>query len=181
MLSFYLCGINAVDLYNIAHYGYKDKRLEYNRSKTSGKRSDEAFISIKIVTEARPLLEKYAGKLRERYSSYTGLDTALCKGMKQMRNIAGLSFPVTFYWARHSFATIARNQCGFSKDDIAEALNHVDSEHRVTDIYIEKSWDRVDELQKAVMQYVRDLSDNTIRGNDIKPNELRKSMRIVNG
>ena len=58
---------------------------------------------------------------------------------------------ITFYWARHSFASIARNDCRFSKDDVALALNHVDNGHSVTDIYIAKDWSIVDEVQAAVI------------------------------
>nr|WP_255480233.1 hypothetical protein [Mucilaginibacter sp. E4BP6]NYE66977.1 integrase [Mucilaginibacter sp. E4BP6] len=36
---------------------------------------------------------------------------------------------ITFYWARHTFATLARNKCRMSKDDVAQVLNHVDSGH----------------------------------------------------
>ena len=83
MLSFYLCGINAVALYLITERDVRNGRLDYNRSKTQGKRKDNAFISIKIVDEAKLLLEKYLGKLRERYSSANALNWALCKGMEQ--------------------------------------------------------------------------------------------------
>jgi len=145
-----MCGINAVDLYNLKQLEKDAMRLEYNRAKTSLKRVDDEFISIKIVKEARPLLRKYVGSLCLRYSTYTGLDTALSKGMKQLCKIAGLN-GVTFYWARHSFASIARNECRFSKDDIALALNHIDNGHRVTDIYIAKDWTIVDEVQASVI------------------------------
>jgi hypothetical protein len=180
MLSFYLCGINAVDLYNYQNYNFKDKRLEYNRSKTTEQRSDEAFISVKIVPEATSLLKKYIDQLSTRYSTYTGLDTALCKGMKQLRIITGLSMPFTYYWARHSFASIARNKCGVSKDDIAEALNHVDREHRTTDIYIEKCWDTVDKVQETVLNYLQGLDklESTVYV-ETKPIDCRKSMCLV--
>jgi integrase len=149
-LSFMLCGINATDLYQCTKANIRNCRLEYNRSKTKKRRKDSAFISIKIPKEAESLLNKYIGHLHERYCNPNGLDTALSKGMKQLCTIAGLS-NVTFYWARHSFASIARNECRLSKDDIALALNHVDNGHRVTDIYISKDWTIVDEVQAAVI------------------------------
>jgi len=154
MLSFYLCGINAVDLYQISKANVKKGRLEYNRSKTEGRRKDNAFISIKIIEEAVPLLNKYIGKLHERYSSSKGFDGALSKGMKQLRKITGIS-EITHYWARHSFANCARNNCRFSKDDIALALNHVDNGHRTTDIYIAKDWKIVDEVQFKVVKLLK--------------------------
>jgi integrase len=136
-------------------------RIDYNRSKTEGKRKDNAFISIRIIEEAKPLLEKYIEKLSVRYSAYDGLDTALSMGMKQLRKLTGIP-GITIYWARHTFATIARNSCRMSKDDVALALNHVDDEHRTTDIYIEKDWGIVDEVQLKVITVLRKLDKKTM-------------------
>jgi hypothetical protein len=57
MLSFYLCGMNAVDLYKADKI--EKGRINYNRSKTEGRRKNKAFISIKVPTESSPLIEKY--------------------------------------------------------------------------------------------------------------------------
>ena len=64
---------------------------------------------------------------------------------------------ITFYSARHSFATIARNKCRKSKDDVAMALNHVDQTRKTTDIYLGKDWTIIDEVQLAVVELLRDL------------------------
>ncbi|SFC49734.1 Phage integrase SAM-like domain-containing protein [Parapedobacter composti] len=154
MLSFYLCGINAVDLYQITERDVRNGRLDYNRSKTQGKRKDHAFISISIVDEAKPLLEKYLGKLRERYSSADALNWALCKGMEQLRKLTSIP-EITLYWARHTFANTARNDCRMSKDDVALALNHVDEGNRTTDIYIAKDWKIVDDVQRKVIAQLK--------------------------
>ena len=188
MLSFYLCGINAIDIYKIDRYEQSWERLDYNRSKTQEMRDDDAFISIKIVPEARAILVKYMGTLRRRYTNCGGLNTALRKGMEELRKITIIP-DITFYWARHSFATIARNKCRMSKDDIAEALNHVDGEHQVTDIYIEKDWSIVDDVQSAVMQLIRGLDKppenyTAVESIPVKPvmenpDEQRRTMRLV--
>jgi len=81
MLSFYFCGTNAVDFYYLKKNNIKSGRLEYKRAKINGKRKDQAFISIKIVTEAERLLNKYIGKLRVRFSSHTRLSTVLSQGL----------------------------------------------------------------------------------------------------
>ena len=60
---------------------------------------------------------------------------------------------LTLYAARHSFATIARNDCGVSMDDVAMALNHK-SGHDVTDTYIKKDWKRIDDVNRKVIDYV---------------------------
>jgi len=150
MLSFYMCGMNAVDIYNLDGSKINEGRLEYNRSKTKRMRRDDAFISIKIVPEAKPLLEKYINILNEKYTTHTGLDEALSMGMKDLRGLTGIP-ELTFYWARHTFATLARNKCRISMNDVALALNHVDSNHKTTDIYIDRDWSIVDEVQERVV------------------------------
>lgn len=154
MLSFYLCGMNAVDLFKITEYDIRNGRVDYNRSKTKGKRKDKAFISIKIIDEAKPLLKKYIGKLSERYSSRTTFNSSLKHGMKKLRELSGVD-GVTLYCARHTFANTARNDCRMSKDDVALALNHVENGNRVTDIYIAKDWRIIDDVQHKVMQFLR--------------------------
>ncbi|MDP9075902.1 MAG: site-specific integrase [Bacteroidota bacterium] len=150
MLSFYMCGMNAVDIYSLDSNRINEGRLEYNRSKTTRMRRDDAFISVKIIPEAKPLLEKYIDILNEKYATHTGLDEALSMGMKDLRGLTGIP-ELTFYWARHTFATLARNKCRLSMNDVALALNHVDANHKTTDIYIDKDWTIVDEVQERVV------------------------------
>lgn len=153
MLSFYLCGMNAVDLRNLPTAELDCDRVDYNRSKTKSKRRDRAFISINIPQIAMPLYLKYAGNLQIRYSTHNTLDQALSKGMRAIGvklNIENLEF----YDARHAFGDLARNKCRFSKDDVGLALNHKDQTNTVTDIYVSKNWDIIDEVQKAVISLI---------------------------
>jgi integrase len=155
MLSFYLCGMNAVDFYHLREKNItKRGRIDYNRAKTQGRRTDKAFISIKLIDEAKPILKKYLGTLSKRYKTYDGLDTALSAGMQKLRELTDME-EITFYWARHTFANTARNDCRMSMDDVALALNHIDEGHRITDIYIAKDWKIVDEVQEKVVGMLR--------------------------
>jgi hypothetical protein len=151
MLSFYLCGMNAADIYHLKPENIIDGRIEYNRLKTKSRRKDRAFISIKIVEEALPILEKYIGKLDKRYTNSENLDRAVNRGLKKLSNDIKELPEITFYWARHSFGNIARNKCRKSKDDVALALNHVDNYYKTVDIYLDKDWTIVDEVQEAVV------------------------------
>ena len=150
MLSFYFCGMNAVDLYSLEKENIVKGRINYNRTKTKSRRKDKAYISIKLVKPAELLINKYLGTLKLRYSSFSNLDRAVNEGLKALCKSLKIA-PITFYWARHSFATLARNKCRMSKDDVALALNHIDSTHKTTDIYIEKDWSIVDDVQAAVL------------------------------
>ncbi|MBE8712571.1 tyrosine-type recombinase/integrase [Sphingobacterium hungaricum] len=152
MLSFYLCGINSVDLLeNLTDE--KIDRLSYNRSKTESKREDNAFISISIPDEARDLVIKYAGFIQRRYKSAKTLNNRLSESLKSIGKKLNIE-NLTFYSARHSFATLARNECRFSKDDVAAALNH--SSTTITDTYIAKDWSIIDDVQNGVLKLLRE-------------------------
>jgi len=152
MISFYLCGMNTVDLYNVTEI--VDGRIEYTRSKTKDKRSDEAFISIKIEPELQYLLDKYKDPTQERvfdfhtrYNVSRNFTQYVNTGLKKI--ISNLST----YYARHTWATTARNECGVSKDVISESLNHK-SGNTVTDDYLERNWSAIDRANRAVIDYV---------------------------
>lgn len=152
MLSFYLCGMNAVDLYNLPPADEAAiHRLNYNRSKTKDRRKDRAFISLHIPDVAVPLYVKYAGKLNLKYADHLSLDHALSFGMRRIGSKLHIS-DLQFYDLRHAFADQARNICGFSSEDVGQALNHKDNANRVTDIYIAKNWKLLDNIQRTVLR-----------------------------
>lgn len=149
MLSFYLCGMNLIDLHKLKPG--KVGRVEYNRSKTMSRRKDKAFISIYLHEEASDLYVKYAGRISERWPDILYLHRYIIKpGLDKVAKIAGIP-RLTFYHARHTFATLARNVCRFSKDDVAAAMNHADRKHAVTDIYIAPDWGIIDDVQAGVI------------------------------
>lgn len=161
-LIFYFAGINTVDLYNAT--SLMDGRLTYNRSKTKDRRMDEALISLKVQPEAEVLIAKYRDKTGSRvfnfYQSYASFETFnanVNKGLKYVQSHLELTLPLTTYSARHSWATIGRNQCGISKDDIHQALNHADAKMKVTDKYIDVDWTIIDRANRTVIDYVNNI------------------------
>jgi hypothetical protein len=156
MLSFYLIGMNAIDLYNAVDY--EDGRISYSRAKTSSRRKDKAFISIKVEPEAIPIIEKYRDVTGKRvfcfyqlYSHHDGFTEALNSGLKTIGKKLELDLPLTFYFARYTWANIARNNCRISKDDVGMAINHADNTHKTTDIYLVKDWKIIDDANRRVL------------------------------
>lgn len=156
MLSFFLAGMNVADMLECR---IVDGRIEYERQKTKDRRKDKAYISIAIPELAASIIEKYRDKTGEhvfdfssRYSGPRELTKAIHRGMRSLCEELEIEY-MQFYSARHSFATIARNDCGVSKDDIALCLNH-SSSRVVTDTYIKKDFSRIDEVVKTVVDYV---------------------------
>jgi integrase len=62
---------------------------------------------------------------------------------------------LSYYYARHSWATIARNDCEIDMQTINEALNHAsDANMKITDVYVKKDFTRIWEANRKVLDYV---------------------------
>jgi len=61
---------------------------------------------------------------------------------------------VTTKWARHTWATIARNECRINKDDVALCLGHEDADNKVTDMYIKYDYSIIDESNRKVIDFI---------------------------
>lgn len=162
ILSFCLMGMNTADLYLCEELAESNGRytITYNRAKTSARRSDKARISVDVHPFLVPLFEKYRntrkGKIFSfvnRYCDYTQLNKSVNKGLKEVGKAIGID-DLEFYAARHTFATIARNKLGYDKSTVGEALNHVEKENKITDIYIQKDFSIINKLNKEVIEYV---------------------------
>lgn len=156
-LSFVLLGMNGRDLYCCREFD--GERIGYIREKTKRK-GEKAFIAPLVPQEIMPVFEAYRDPSGERvfdfykrYSTGENFIRAVNKGLAELCKEAGIKDNVTTYVARHSFATIARNECGVSKDDISMCLTH-SSGLDITDRYIEKDWKIIDRVQEAVIGLV---------------------------
>jgi integrase len=160
LLSFGLIGMNSVDMYNCT--SIEGDRITYQRTKTTNRRADHATISIKIEPCVMPLVEKYrdrTGKrvfdFYQRYSTAQGFNCYINRGLKLIGKMEGIEVEdLEFYAARHTWATLARNKAEIDKATIHEALNHVDEQMRITDIYIDRDYSQQDEANKRVLELV---------------------------
>jgi len=157
--SFVLCGMNAIDFYEIDRNAYHDQKLCYQRSKTKEKRFDNAEIVVCMPDLVVPILDKYLAvdssylyRFHEEYSHPQTFSSTLNCGLKRVAKAIGYDQNLTFYAARHSFATIARNDCRIDKTTVAECLNH--SQNTITDFYLARDYTRVWDAQKIVCAYV---------------------------
>lgn len=160
LLMIYLMGIEAKDLFYLGQQNKKGRVL-YDRFKT-GKE-----FSIKLEPEALAIIKKYLSKTslinaQERYSNHLTLISFINDQLhgKKSRKVEGV-FPkleiekkVTTKWARHTWATIARNECRISKDDVALCLGHQDTDNRVTDMYIKYDYSIIDESNRKVIDFI---------------------------
>lgn len=160
-LIFMLIGINTVDLYGLKEIT-KEGRVEYKRAKTG------RLYSIKVEPEALEIIEKYKGisallNIADKYKDhrYFRRDTndalRLIGEVKRVgrggkKEYRPLWPELTTYWARHTWATLAAD-LDIPDATISLALGH-SGENRVTDIYIKRNQNKVDEANRRVLDWV---------------------------
>ena len=166
ILSFCLMGMNAADLYDVGALPdetYKDGYITYHRRKTMDRRSDGAFMKIRVHPIIKELIDKYRGKDRlfcfsERFSSTTSFNKALNLGLKHIGKILGID-NLQFYSARHSMATIAYNNVGIDKWTVNDMLCHTGEIMKVTDIYIKKDFTPINKANYRLLKYMFDTKE----------------------
>lgn len=181
MLSFYLAGINLVDLMGLPPLG-ADGVIRYRRSKTG------VLCQLSVPPEAWAIIERYRG---ERHLLWFGerlkpgaegwhdwlhrFNEGLQKvgpsgymyvrrkgrcGGKQRVKVYNALFPeLTSYWARHTWATLAA-EIDVPDAVIDAALGHR-SPCRMADIYIRRDARKVDEAVMRVIEYVNGGADGS--------------------
>lgn len=158
ILSFCLMGINSVDLYNATEL--RGNKLVYCRTKTKDRRLDKAKMEVDVPDMVLPIIEKYRDTTGQRlfkfykyYRDHKAFNKAINKGLKEIGDQLQIE-DLEYYAARHSWATIALNKCKIDKYTVHAALNHVDENMRVTDIYIERDFVNENKANQKVVKYV---------------------------
>ena len=158
LLSFATMGMNVPDLYEAEIVG-KDK-IHYFRHKTRDRRKDNAEMMVKIPECIQLLYKEYSDKSRPRkrafnfylrYSSYSNMNDAVEKGMRDYKARIGCLDSLTFYSARHTWATIARSsRCKISAPMIDECLAHV-THTPLVDVYAKRDFSVYWEVNEKVL------------------------------
>ena len=124
MLSYYLGGINLIDLAHI-NFNVCADTLHYVRTKTERKTKVNPYVEFEIPSEAKPIIDKYKGE-DGKLKMYKAADIHQCHSMvrtvRSYRDDYGLP-GLTFYSARKSFAQHAF-ALGESESVIDYVLGH---------------------------------------------------------
>lgn len=153
MLSFYLIGINVADLFGDCVV--ENGRLEYRRAKTG------RLYSIKVEPEAIAIIEKHGGSLSDfNFQKISGIKNTASFGrvispaLRKIHDENGhvIEPDLTWYWARHTWATIAAS-LDIPKETISAALGH-EIGSPITSIYIDFNQKKVDEANRKVIDFV---------------------------
>lgn len=164
MMCICLAGINTVDIYNMKKKNYKNGILCYERAKTRNARADKAYFEIKVPSILTDVLDRYMDKtdspyLFDFYKRMSNSDSFCANvniGIRQIcENSLGLPHDKTYsvYTFRHTWATVAQNECGASIQEVGFAMNHMDK-NRVTRGYIKIDYSPAWELNQKVIDKI---------------------------
>lgn len=156
LLSFYLVGMNTIDIYKLTKTDMKDGVITYNRSKTKDRRRDKALMRIRVEPEAMEIIERYRSEhgdsllvFSERYATPHGFNGAVNKHLKC------ITMSLTTYYPRHTWATLALNECGVDFDTVDFSLNHAKTGNdKVTEIYIKRDFSKIWDANRKVLDLV---------------------------
>ena len=157
LLSFYLGGINLIDLLGI---DFRKETVEYVRTKSRNTTQGVRTISFTIPPEAREVakvwMNRRTGRLDLGYKfSYPNLSRYITRCLARLALSLGITEKVIFYSARKSFAQYA-SEIGIPDGVIDYCLGHSDKSKGVIRYYTKVRRRQADMAISRVIDYVND-------------------------
>lgn len=135
LLSLCIGGINTVDLYELKKTNYNNGILGYKRAKTRHCRRDEAYMEMRIEPFIQSTFDKYLSQdendeylfcFHQRYSNSDSFNANVNNGIRKICEDMGMKKEdyYCYYTFRHTWATIAQNDCDANLYEVAFGMNH---------------------------------------------------------
>ena len=134
LLSLCIGGINTVDLYELKKKDYNNGIIGYKRAKTRHSRRDEAYMEMRIEPFIQETFNKYLSKdddeylfiFHSRYSNSDSFNANVNIGIRKICADMGMKKEdyYCYYTFRHTWATIAQNDCDANLYEVAFGMNH---------------------------------------------------------
>lgn len=161
LISFGLCGLNAVDIFNAKKGQYFDGVFHYERQKTRKTLADKGYFEVRVPEFIKPTFEKYLStdedspwlfRFHERLSTSDSFCANVNIGIRQIWEKAGTDFRASLYAFRHSWATIAQNECGATLNEVDFGLNH--SINKMAKVYVKIDFTPAWTLNEKVIDFI---------------------------
>lgn len=163
LLVLCLGGINTVDLFNLRKADYHNGVIGYKRAKTRHSRADEAYMEMRVEPYIRPVFEKYLDggesewlfNFHERYCDSDSFSANVNNGIKKICKDMGMPKEDYYcvYTFRHTWGTIAQNDCDANLYEVAFGMNHSHG-FKVTRGYVKLDFSPAWELNAKVIDFV---------------------------
>lgn len=152
---------------------YENGVIKYKRAKTKRSRADGAYIEMRVPPIIHPLFEKYLNRddgtdwlfsFHKRHSTSDSFGANVNIGIKQICKSLGMEKEDYYcvYTFRHTWGTVAQNDCGASISEVAFAMNHA-SGHQVTRGYLKIDFTPAWELNEKVVNFIFFTEENGSR------------------
>lgn len=158
-----LGGINTIDLYELKKADYRSGVICYKRAKTRSSRADGAYMEMRVEPIVEQLFEKYKSadddpyllNFHKRLSNSDSFNANVNIGIKQICKSLGIPKENWYsaYTFRHTWGTVAQNDCGASIEEVAFGMNHSHG-HTVTRGYIKIDFTPAWELNAKVVDFI---------------------------
>lgn len=190
MMVLCLAGINTVDLYLLKKADYHGGIIYYRRAKTMRSRADGAYFEMRVPEIIKPLFEKYASghddewlfNFHQRHTTSDSFCANVNIGIKKICESMGMDKSAWYcaYTFRHTWGTIAQNDCGASIAEVAFGMNH-SAGHRITRGYIKLDFTPAWELNERVIDFIlfSDRASKQAQGDEEDSNVFRISPKML--
>ena len=185
MMILCLAGINTVDLYYAEKKNYHDNIIGYERRKTREARADNAWFEIRVPDILKPIVEKYLDTsnsdflftFHTRHTTYDSFNANVNIGIRQIcEKVLKLDKEDYYsgYTFRHTWATVAQNECGATLSDVDFGLNHA-HKTRLARTYVKVDFTPAWELNEKVVEKIFFTEDkSSANNNDEKDNSFSR-------
>lgn len=185
MMILCLAGINTADIFNLKKSDLRNGIICYERAKTRKARTDNAYIEMRIPNILNPIIEKYLDKTSSPYlfnfykrlTSEDSFNANVNTGIKKIcTDSLGMNKETdklySAYTFRHTWGTVAQNECGASISDVGFAMNHSDKS-RVTRGYVKVNFAPAWELNEKVIEKIFFTEEKTKQKEKDENDEMR--------
>lgn len=163
MLVLCLGGINTVDLFRLKKSDYKNGVICYKRAKTRHSRRDEAYMEMRVEPFIQPIFDKYLSNKNDdylfnfhvRYCDSDSFSANANIGIKKICADMGMKKEEYYcvYTFRHTWGTIAQNDCDANLFDVAFGMNHSHG-FKVTRGYVKIDFTPAWDLNAKVIDFI---------------------------
>ena len=159
MLSFYLGGMNLIDLMNTR---FTSDKVDYVRIKTKLKTETEQHCLLPITDPAKEIIDKWINNKTKKLDfgykfSYHNFSRYICRSISELAKEVGIKEKVVFYSARKSFAQYAFD-LGIPDNVIDYCLAHSDKSRGIVRYYAKTRFKQAEIAIKRVIDYINNPS-----------------------
>lgn len=189
MMMLCLAGMNTVDIYKLKKVDYHGGIIHYHRSKTMNFRDDNAYMEMRVPPILYPIFDKYKDddkddehlfNFHRRMSTFDSFCANVNVGIRQICKAMGIPKERDYsaYTFRHTWGTVAQNDCGATISEVAFAMNHA-SAHKVTMGYIKVDYHPAWVLNEKVVDFIFFSDRPSAKTAEEKEPQFRLSFRFL--